>query len=148
MAHPQSPEKRVVVDGERILGVVHWVESPKCQLTSTHTLANAMPLVWGCGVRSTMKIAQWMSVWAKHDPGERHLHFGPIAVEPDAQGCGIGGLLLKQFCGRLDDSSMVGYLETDTAENVRFYSRFGFQVTRTWPVHGIVNYFMRREAKP
>ncbi len=140
-------EKRVVVDGGRVVGVVHWVESPNCRFTSTQKLANSVALLRGCGVRSALKIANWLSVWAKHDPRESHMHFGPIAVDPDAQGCGIGGHLLKEFCIRLDAATAVGYLETDRSENVRFYGKYGFEVIRTLSIYGVVNYLMRRESR-
>ena len=32
-------------------------------------------------------------------------------------------------------------------ENVGFYTKFGFDVTETASIHGIVNYFMRRGAR-
>jgi ribosomal protein S18 acetylase RimI-like enzyme len=138
-------EKRVVVDGEQVLGVAHWVDSLNCQFTSIQKLANSVALLRGCGLRSALKIGNWLSAWSQHDPRDPHVHLGPIAVDPNAQGCGIGGRLMTEFCERLDRSAAVGYLETDRPENVRFYGRYGFHVLRTSPVCGVVNYFMRRD---
>ena len=51
---------------------------------------------------------------------------------------------MEKHCVELDRTALAGYLETDRAENVAFYSRFGFVVTETVPVLGVENYFMRR----
>jgi hypothetical protein len=36
-----------------------------------------------------------------------------------------------------------GYLETDRPENVGFYRKFGFDVTGTASIEGVLTYFMR-----
>ena len=51
---------------------------------------------------------------------------------------------MEAYCAELDRGGVKGYLETDRAENVTFYQRFGFQVTREAPVLWVTNYFMTR----
>ena len=70
-----------------------------------------------------------MSAWAKYDPAEPHSHLGPVAVDPELQGRGVGSMLLAEYCQRLDQRTMLSYLETDKSENVRLYQRFGYHVT-------------------
>jgi hypothetical protein len=41
----------------------------------------------------------------------------------------------------------MGYLETDQAENVEFYRRFGFELTNEASVLGVPNFYMRRAAR-
>jgi ribosomal protein S18 acetylase RimI-like enzyme len=137
-------EKLAGVDNSRIVGVVHWVDSSMCQFSPWQKLRHMPGLIGELGIWSAMKVAAWLSAWAKHDPGESHVHFGPIAVDPDAQGQGIGRLLMEQFCAHLDARGAVGYLETDRPENVVFYERFSFVVTHSATIHGVRNYFMRR----
>lgn len=137
-------EKHLAVDGSRILGVVHWVGSPGCQVSFLEKLRMIPRMVSGLGVPSSMKVISWVSTWAKHDPNEPHSHLGPIAVEPEAQGRSIGTTLMQRYCADLDRTGMVGYLETDRPENVDFYRRFGFEVSQTTPVLGVETYFMRR----
>jgi len=50
------------------------------------------------------RMARWLSTWGKHDPYRPHSHFGPLAVDLDLQGEGIGSLLLTTYCRRLDDA--------------------------------------------
>jgi ribosomal protein S18 acetylase RimI-like enzyme len=42
-----------------------------------------------------------VSTWSRHDPGESHLHLGPIAVDPDAQGRHVGTTLMQSYCVEL-----------------------------------------------
>jgi hypothetical protein len=42
------------------------------------------------GFRSTLRVISWLSAWSKHDSDDRHWHFGPIGVDPDVQGTGVG----------------------------------------------------------
>ena len=86
-------------------------------------------------------------MWAAHDPDQPHSHFGPLAVDPDLQGNGIGSLLLSTYCSQLDDAGRVGYLETDKSENVRLYERFGFVVSAEAAVIGVNNWFMTRAPR-
>ena len=137
-------ETHVAVDSSRIAGVVHWVDSPMCQFSAWQKLRHLPAMLRGFGLRSTVMVAAWLSAWETHDPTERHVHFGPIAVDPRLQRRGVGRILMTAFCGHLDATGAVGYLETDRPENVGFYQKFGFAVTDTALIHGILNYFMRR----
>jgi ribosomal protein S18 acetylase RimI-like enzyme len=103
------------------------------------------PTVLSAGPRTAARMANWMKAWADHDPEEPHSHLGPLAVDAHLQGQGIGTVLLREYCRRLDAAGQVGYLETDKAENVRFYERGGFGVVGEAEVIGVGNWFMRRE---
>ena len=139
--------KLVAVDGSRILGVIHWVHSPNCQFSATEKLKMFPAMVKGLGLRSALKVATWLSVWSKNDPAEHHSHLGPIGVSPEAQGHWIGRQLMEQYCAELDRTRSLGYLETDRPGNVDFYRKFGFEVTGTASIEGVLNYFMQRDAK-
>jgi hypothetical protein len=54
---------------------------------------------------------------------------------------------MERYCGHLDDAGAVGYLETDRSTNVDFYRQFGFEVTTSVEVLGVLNYLMRRERQ-
>jgi len=85
--------------------------------------------------------------WAKHDPAARHWHIGPIGVDPDLQGRGVGRALLGSFLTMADEQRSPAYLETDVDRNVALYERFGFTVTDQENINGINNRFMWRETR-
>jgi GNAT superfamily N-acetyltransferase len=134
----------VALEGDRILALVHWVHSPRCQFSTGEKLRMAPGLMTAFGVAGTMRIATWMAAWSKHDPSTPHTHLGPIAVDPDAQGHHIGQRLMEEYCHDLDRTGAAGYLETDRPENVRVYRRFGFAMTDEIDVLGVRNYLMAR----
>jgi GNAT superfamily N-acetyltransferase len=51
-------------------------------------------------------------------------------VEPDAQGGGIGNLLLEPALARADSEGTSCYLETPFEQTHAFYGKHGFQLSR------------------
>ena len=51
---------------------------------------------------------------------EPRWHLGPVAVDLDARGQGIGTAMLEEICHSLDEFRAASYLETDKWENVGF----------------------------
>jgi ribosomal protein S18 acetylase RimI-like enzyme len=137
----------VATDGDAIVGLVHWVPSTHCQLSTTGKLQLVPTMIGGFGIRSTIKVASWLSAWATHDPKEPHVHLGPIGVDPKAQGQGIGRRLMEHYCDAVDRTSATGYLETDRPANVAFYRQFGFVTTEEITVLGVPNILMRRAPR-
>jgi len=88
-----------------------------------------------------------ISTMCEHDPEERHVHVGPVGVEPGVQGLGIGGRMMATVCERLDHDGEAGWLETDKPENVVFYRRHGFDVAVEDRHLGFPIWFMHRRAR-
>ncbi len=57
-----------------------------------------------------------------------HWYLQYIAVDPMAQGQGLGGRLLQPGLDRADASALPCYLETLERRNLGFYARHGFTV--------------------
>jgi ribosomal protein S18 acetylase RimI-like enzyme len=132
-------------EDDRLVGVADAADPGRCQPSSRDRLRVAPALVMAG--TAAPRMSRWLSAWAKNDPDRPHSHFGPLAVDPELQGKGIGSLLLATYCRRLDDADMLSYLETDKPENVRLYERFGFVVEAEANVIGVKNWFMTREAR-
>lgn len=132
--------------GGALVGVTGVAPAGSCQPSTAQRL-RLLPSLVALGPRTAARVGRWVSTWADHDPDEAHVHLGPLAVDADLQGQGIGSLIMDEHCRRLDAAGELGYLETDKAENVRFYERFGFEVTGEQPVLEIPNWFMRREPR-
>jgi ribosomal protein S18 acetylase RimI-like enzyme len=140
-------QKLVAVADARILGVIHWVESPACQFSGIEKLGMTPSMIAAVGLRSALRVSSWLSIWERHDPKKSHSHLGPLGVAPEAQGRHVGQRLMEYYCDQLDTSRRSGYLETDRSENITFYRRFGFEIVEQGSVLGIPNYFMCRPAK-
>ena len=133
-------------DGDRLVGVACSADPGHCQLSPRERL-RLTPTFLMAG-RAAARMGRWVSAWASYDPAQPHSHLGPIVVDPDLQGRGIGSMLLADYCDRLDQTGMLSYLETDKPENVRLYERFGYKVTAEADVIGVTSWFMTREPTP
>lgn len=83
----------------------------------------------------------------RHDLQESHWHIGPVAVEPELQGRGIGKQLMGAVCSQMDQESGIAFLETEKLENVRLYEKFGFEVIDEDRPLGVTQWYMRRAPK-
>lgn len=140
-----AQEPIVALDGDRIVGVAGATPPGRCQPNAGEKL-QMLPALAGLGPRTGLKVMSWTGTWAKHDPDETHVHLGPVGVDRDLQGQGIGTVLMTEHCRRLDAAGRVGYLETDKEINVSFYERFGYVTVGEADVIGVPNWFMRRPA--
>jgi ribosomal protein S18 acetylase RimI-like enzyme len=132
-------------DGE-IVGAMGIIPPGECRPSAAQQL-RLLPRLLANGPRSAGRTAKWMGVWNRHDPTERHWHFGPLAVDAHLQGMGIGSKLMRVFCARMDAAGEDAYLETDKPINVCFYERFGFEVVSEEEVIGVTNWFMLRRGQ-
>lgn len=131
----------------RLVGVCAMARPGFCQPGTMEKTRVSPATVIGNPIATPFRVLSWVGEWARRDPLEPHWHLGPLAVEPELQGCGIGTALLHGFCAVVDGTGANAYLETDKSENVRLYQRFGFTVMESAKVLGIPNWFMFRAAK-
>ena len=138
-----SQQPLCALDGEALVGVTGVAPPGSCQPTFGER-ARIAPSILAAGPRSAMRVLRWTAAWAQRDPTEPHVHLGPLAVEPRLQGQGIGSRILAEHCSRLDEERQIGYLETDKAENVVLYERFGYRVHGEAEIIGVHNWFLLR----
>jgi len=130
-----------------LVGVCGMMRPGCCQLAPPEKIALLPKLLWNCGARGTKKLLSQFGNWSTHDPAERHWHLGPVGIERELQGQGIGSLLLREFARAVDDDKATAWLETDKEVNVTFYRKHGFDVVAQDTVNGVPNWFMKREPK-
>jgi ribosomal protein S18 acetylase RimI-like enzyme len=61
-------------------------------------------------------------------PEELHWYLPLVGVEPNAQGRGLGGALMRHAVARCDRDGAVAYLESSNPRNLPLYERHGFEV--------------------
>jgi GNAT superfamily N-acetyltransferase len=89
------------------------------------------------------------SMEAAH-PKERLWYLLLLVVDPSVQRGGLGGRLQAEMLKNADADGLDCYLETQKAENVPYYGRFGYELARELkPVSGGPPLFlMRRSPRP
>jgi GNAT superfamily N-acetyltransferase len=136
-----------------IVGVLGMAPPGGCRVSLARRLRVAPPLLLRThlllrGPDAWLRIVCWANAWSERDPRERHWHLGPVAVEADLQGMGIGSQMMNVFCRRIDAVGDVAFLETDKPDNVTFYRKFGFQTIDEIAILGLRTWFMRRAPGP
>ena len=132
--------------GGELVGVLGMMEPGRCRPAPMDMLRLAHAIMAGNSPATVLRIARWLSAWARNDPADPHWHIGPFAVSPAYRRRGIGRRLMMRCCARLDALAATAWLETDLASNAGFYETLGFVVTRHEPVLGVPNWFMLRPA--
>ena len=130
----------------RLVGVCGIARPGFCQPGTMEKIRVSPATLIGNPIATPLRVLSWVGEWARRDPLEPHWHLGPLAVEPELQGRGIGTAMLHTFCAVVDITGANAYLETDKSENVRLYQRFGFTVMESVKVLGVLNWFMFRAA--
>ena len=92
---------------------------------------------------SLFKFAAFQSLVDANTPTFKHMYLGPLCVDANSQGLGVGSKLIEYYLSNYCVNSSV-FLETGKQRNVPLYERFGFEVTaqcdfKTEPV-----WFMQR----
>jgi GNAT superfamily N-acetyltransferase len=82
-------------------------------------------------VQSRMSVVQGVLETMKRDhPEESHWYLGVIGSDPTVRGEGFGQALMQSRLDRCDHERAPAYLESTNPDNVPYYQRFGFEVTR------------------
>ena len=143
--HARKNEPIGVWRGETLVACTGVLVDGGCQANVGQL--RMLPAIVGLGPRTAARVAAWLRVWSARDLEEPHAHLGPLAVDRELQGQGIGSVLLAEHCRRLDERGDVRYLETDKPDHVRFYEKQGYRVIGEAPALGVASWFMRREPE-
>lgn len=130
-----------------LVGVCGMMRPGCCQLAPPERVRLLPRLLWHCGLSGTGKLLSQFGNWSRLDLAAPHWHLGPVGIERELQGQGVGSLLLREFSRLVDADATAAWLETDKAINVSFYRKHGFEVVAEEMVNGVPNWFMERRAK-
>lgn len=141
---------------DKLWGVACWLPPNGTEITFWRMLATGLALARGMRgfpLRARRAILRAFSRLDKEHAQlmpEPHWYLWAIGVDPDRQGHGVGGALLRPMLARADAANVPCYLETETEQNVAFYQRRGFEVLKheVAPELGIPLWSMARPPAP
>jgi GNAT superfamily N-acetyltransferase len=136
----------------RCEGVAIWSHS-SAKGSSLNTIRAGWPcLPMRCGwtylFRDAMMDHRYDHLREKLAP-KPHMYLGLLAVDPEFQGQGFAGRLLRPELARLDLEGLPAYLETQNLKNVSMYEHFFFKLVREdeMPGAGFKIYIMIRQPR-
>ena len=111
-----------------VQGVALWQGPDETQSVPILTMLSVAPAIFGYShiYRSIMGAN---AVEAKH-PKYKHYYLAYVGVSPLCQGQGIGSALIKPVLQKADEEGIPCYLETGSPDNLPFYQKYGFKVTK------------------
>jgi len=136
----------IAKDQNDIVGMMRISQWPDCQMKPFEALKTLPLIVRTLGMRTLPRAMKMRGAWSKNDPKFPHWHLDPIGVHPNHQGKGIGSKLMAYYCDMVDENNDRAYLETDKAENVSFYEKFGYKVIKKEKVLDFTTWYMLRES--
>ncbi|MFW9989452.1 MAG: GNAT family N-acetyltransferase [Candidatus Odinarchaeota archaeon] len=78
--------------------------------------------------KRTKKIEEYTDLIHKRNAPFKHWYLAPLGVEPELQGKGYAGILLKAMFARVEKENLPIYLETNTDKNISIYENHGFEI--------------------
>ncbi len=91
------------------------------------------------GNKARVRYEQFGTVCSQFDIDEPHIHLNMLGVKKEAQGLGLGRILLEyvhDFSKKVNESQGVT-LSTEMAKNVPFYEYFGYKLLGKAPVDSV-----------
>ena len=119
----------VACDGPAIGAAAMWDPPDRWRHTGREQLAMLPNFVRVFGLRSARARAL-LELMKRVHPEEPHWYLAAIGSDPAVRGRGFGQALMQSRLDRCDAEYCPAYLESSKPENVPYYERFGFTVTR------------------
>ncbi len=110
-------------------GAALWLPPGETSLSTVEWLRRAPAYVATCGWRRSVAALRLLRRLSALHPDEPHFHLLLAGVDPDHQGRGIGGALLRPVLDRCDAEGVPAYLEATAPGNRRWFERVGFDAT-------------------
>mgnify|MGYP001815997717 CR=1 FL=1 len=120
---------------DAVLGVLQSADQPGCFEMGGRQMLSMLPIL---GPRLLSAIRMFREVSKLH-PDTPHRHLSQVAVDPAAQGQGVGSVLMGAYCASCDEDDLPGYLETvawadpSKPSQQRLYERYGFVLAHESP---------------
>ena len=132
-------------------GVAVWLTSDNYPMTFWRSIRSVpLSIIFGFGRAGGRKMrytGEYIDMVHKRLAPFKHWFLQTIGVDPQFQGKGYAGKLLRAMFTKIDEEGLPCYLETLDETNVRLYEHFGFKVIEksAIPETKLTNWAMLRE---
>ena len=106
-----------------------WRPPGKWEIPFWQYITNGRDFVGVFGLGGGLKVMNTMEVIEKRHPHEPHYYLQAVGTDPDKQGMGYGGVVMRRQLEVADAAGMPAYLESSKERNIPIYQSFGFEVT-------------------
>lgn len=141
-----QPVPLVVRDGGRVVGACGF-DSPGGSKITQDDMVRVMAAWTAVGPDVPRKAMEMLADWRTKTPAEPHWNLGPVGVDPEYHGRGIGSAMVAAFCEMMDAEGANAFLETDLEKNANLYTKFGFETIHHAPSLGVPMWFMLRRPQ-
>jgi ribosomal protein S18 acetylase RimI-like enzyme len=123
-------EDEVWTDPERSAAAL-WAPPERWRATLRDDLALVRGMLAPRTLRRLPLVVHGMTaIERRHPPSPPHWYLAILGTAPEAQGRGLGSSVLAPVLERCDEDGVGAYLESSKEQNIAFYARCGFRVTR------------------
>ncbi len=95
----------------------------------------ALPALLGAsGLKRLGRMIRMRTIIKRYKEKSPHEYLWFLGVAPEFQGKGLGGKLLDEWLGTIDNRGIIAALETATKSNVAFYQSRGFEIVHEFQI--------------
>jgi GNAT superfamily N-acetyltransferase len=106
-----------------------WRPPGQWEIPFWEYLTNGPEFLGVFGAAGALKVLKTMDVIEKRHPHEPHWYLQAIGTDPEKQGKGYGGVVIRRQLAVADAAGLPAYLESSKETNIPIYQSFGFAVT-------------------
>jgi GNAT superfamily N-acetyltransferase len=130
-------------------GAALWRPPNRWHIPIWQYLTNGAAFLGIFGAGGAAHVMGAMDFIEQRHPHEPHWYLQAIGTDPDKQGKGYGGVLMRHRLAVVDAAGEPAYLESSKPSNIPIYQSFGFELTGeiTLP-NGPTIYPMWRQPRP
>jgi GNAT superfamily N-acetyltransferase len=114
----------VTADGR---GVAVWTPPDKWRAGRREQLGQLPGFFRSVGLRRVPRVLAAVAALEARHPRPPHFYLADLAVDPPAQGRGLGSAMLGHVLDRCDRDAVPAYLENSNPRNTPLYERHGFR---------------------
>jgi GNAT superfamily N-acetyltransferase len=112
---------------DRLIGGALWMPPGTWHLRVPEQL-RLVPAMIGAVGRNLPRLFRLLNAMESKHPHDPHFYLPVVGVEPQWQGKGFGGALMRPILERCDEQKVPAYLEATSVRSRALYERNGFEV--------------------